>query len=145
MIVVPFIAAHLAGFKAQDNKGLVNKYMISEEYIQPIADYGPAYTGCIDGKPVIFAGMIQVHPHIGMAWAILSEDCKHHLVSATRAIDKFLDEHNHIPRIETAVKRDFTEGHRWAKMLGFVNETPDTGMKNFSLDGETYDLYARYN
>lgn len=143
MIVVPFIAVHLEGFKVQKGQGLVNKYMISSEYIETIADYGPVYTGCVDGKPMIFAGMIQIHPHIGMMWAILSEDCKNHMLSATRAVKKFMDDHAHIPRLETAVQRDFKEGHRWAKMLGFQNETPEIGMRNFDEAGATYDLYAR--
>lgn len=143
MIVVPFMSLHLEGFKAQDDQGLVNKYMISKEYIETISQYGQVYTGCVDGKPMIFAGMVQVHPHIGMLWAILSEDCRHHMIGATRAVKEFLEKHNHIPRLETAVKRDFKEGHRWAKMLGFVNETPEIGMRNYSEEGHTYDLYAR--
>jgi hypothetical protein len=143
MIVVPFMSLHLDGFKAQDDQGLVNKYMISKDYIETIAHYGPAFTGCVDGKPVIFAGMIQPHLHIGMLWAILSEDCKNHMIGATRAIKEFLDKNSDIPRMETAVKRGFKEGARWAEMLGFVNETPETGMKNYSEDGQTYDLYAR--
>jgi hypothetical protein len=145
MIVVPFISAHLEGFKAQDDQGLVNRYMISQDYIETIAEYGPAYTGLVDGKAVIFAGMVCPHPHIGMLWAILSEDCRKHLLPATRRVLSFMEAYKHLPRLETAVKRDFKEGHRWAKMLGFVNETPETGMRNFSEDGHTYDLYARYN
>jgi len=143
MIVVPFMPIHLEGFKAQDNKGLINKYLISEDYIETVASYGPVYTGCVDGKPMIFAGMIQPHDHIGMLWAILSDECREHMIGATRAVKAFMDQNNHIPRMETAVRRDFAEGHRWAQMLGFVNETPEIGMKNYGIDGATYDLYAR--
>ncbi|TXH10047.1 MAG: hypothetical protein E6R04_06345 [Spirochaetes bacterium] len=143
MIVVPFIPAHMDGFKAQRSQCLVNKYMAGPDYIDTISEYGPAYTGLVDGKPVIFAGMVCPHPHIGMVWAILSEDCRRHLVAATRRILSFMEAYNTMPRLETAVKRDFKEGHRWVKMLGFVNETPEMGMRNYDLEGQTYDLYAR--
>lgn len=144
MIVVPFIPVHLEGFVAQKEQGLVNKYMLSEDYIDVITNYGPAFTGLVSGVPVIVSGVLQVHPHIGMAWAILSEECRNHLLPATRAVASFLEGYK-MSRIETAVKRDFAQGHRWAKMLGFENETPERGMRNFTEDGETYDLYARYN
>jgi hypothetical protein len=65
------------------------------------------------------------------------------MIGATRAVKAFMDQNNHIPRMETAVRRDFAEGHRWAQMLGFVNETLEIGMKNYGIDGATYDLYAR--
>lgn len=45
-------------------------------------------------------------------------------------------------RIEAVVKAGFDEGHRFARALGFVCETPE-GMRGWGPAGDTYFLYAR--
>ena len=144
MIKVPFIEAHLEGFDIQKEQSLINKYMMDETYIKTISEHGDAWSGIVDGKAVIIAGVFQPHTHIGMVWAVLDKRCKDHMIGATRHISSWLDKCT-VPRVETAVRRDFELGRKWAEMMGFRNETPEFGMKNFGLDGETYDLYARYN
>lgn len=144
MISVPFLPIHLQGFDLQKEQSLFNKYLIDQYYIDTIGQYGEAWTGLVDGKVKVIAGVIQPHQHIGMVWALLSKDCNKHMIGATRAISRWLEDCK-ILRLETAIRREFPEGHRWAEMLGFTNETPEVGMKNFGLDGKTYDLYARYN
>ena len=144
MIVVPFIEAHLIGFEIQEEQSLINKYVMDSNYIKTISEYGEAWTCVANGEAVAIAGTFQPHDHLGMVWAILDKKCKDHMVGATRAISNWLDNYN-VPRMETAIRRDFKEGQRWVNMMGFTNETPEVGMKNYGLDGETYDLYARYN
>ena len=104
-------------------------------------DYCEAYTGIVDGKVIIIAGSLNVHDHIGMVWTLLSQGSERHLFSITKAIKEWLDRQK-IPRLETTVRHDFKAGHKWAKMLGFINETPE-GMERYGTDGKTYDLYAR--
>lgn len=142
MIILPFINAHLLGFKPQREQMIINKYLQDETYIQTVAEHGIAWTGIDDGEVKLIAGIFQPHNHIGMAWAILSEGSQTSLFSMTKHIKSYLNSCD-IPRIETAVRRDFKDGHRWANMLGFTNETPDRGMISYGIDGETYDLYAR--
>ncbi len=141
MIVVPFIESHIHGFNLQKDQLFMNRYLLDPEYVRFMAESGFAYTGIVDGVPVAISGMFLVHPHIGNAWALLSDRAYQHLLPITKAIKQFLEGQN-IKRIEVAVKHDFKEGHRWAKMLGFENETPN-GMRAYGIDGETYDLYAR--
>lgn len=141
--VVPFIPAHLEGFVIQEAQSLVNKYVMDTKYLQFINDCGDAYTYIADGEVQGVGGSIHTHPHLYMAWAFIGRDSGKHLFGMTKKIKDYLDGLG-VQRIETAVKRDFKAGHRWANMLGFINETPETGMKNFDENGETHDLYARY-
>jgi hypothetical protein len=46
-------------------------------------------------------------------------------------------------RTEMWVDANYPQGHRWARLLGFKNETEQTHMQSFMPDGRDYDLYAR--
>lgn len=140
MIIVPFIDTHLEGFEVQKDQMLINKYLMDPGYISTISNYGEAYTGLVSGKPVIIAGMIQPHEHIGMLWAVLEKDCKDHLFSATRHVQGQLSKWK-VPRMETAIRTGFKAGRRWAEILGFSYEGT---MKKYDMDGGSCDLYARY-
>lgn len=142
MIVVPFISTHLEGFDLQEDQIFMNKYMMDPDYIKQIGELSEAYSGIIDGKVYAVAGVFKPHDHLGMVWALLSKDANMYLTSITKRIKSWLDAET-TPRLETAVRRDFEQGHRWAKMLGFVNETPEYGMKKYGIDGSTCDLYSR--
>lgn len=141
MITVPFIPAHLDNFNLQKEQLFAAEY-VNDEFKDRLVFAGPAHTGIIDGRPYVIAGVIKTSAHTGSAWALLTEDSKEYMLSCTKAISAFLDSTD-IKRIQTAVRRDFKQGHRWAKMLGFTNETPEMGMKGYGIHGETYDLYSR--
>ena len=144
MIVVPFLPSHLEGFELQKEQSLMHKYLMDESYIDTIGLTGEAWTGLVDGNVKVIAGVFKAHEHIGVVWALIGKDGNKYMPSITKNVLKWLDKNN-TPRLETAVRRDFNEGHRWAKIMGFENETPEKGMKNYGSDGETYDLYARFN
>lgn len=141
MIIVPTIPAHFEGFVAQKEQMVTNKYIQDPSYVPMLCEAGLSWSGIVDGKVIAMAGVYEVHKHIGMVWAILGEGSEKHMLAMTRAIKNWLDNWD-CARLETAVRVDFYEGHRWAKMLGFENETPK-GMKKFGTDGETCCLYAR--
>ena len=140
MIVVPFIPAHLENFEVHEWQKDIKEYF-SREYAD-LLSMGHAYTGIIDKRVVAMAGVSQLAPTRWQAWALMSSDTKDCMLKITRQIKTFLDEFKGF-RVETPVHHDFKQGHRWIKMLGFKNETPG-GMKGYGLNGETYDLYARY-
>lgn len=144
MSVVPFIPAHLDGFEPQDAQMSVMRLFDREDYVEQLALAGQTWTGIQDGKVMVIAGIVMIYEHIATAWAIFGKGSNRNMLRALRAMRLQLDECK-AKRIETHILRDFKEGHRFANMLGFTNETPETGMINFGLDGETYDLYARYN
>lgn len=138
--VVPFMPIHLEGVVLHQYMGEWQDYLEDPEYAN-ILMTGPAYTGIANGKVIICSGVVKVGLHRYAAWALLSEDSKDYMLQITRAVKDFLKE-NDMPRVETHVLRDFDQGHRWAKMLGFENETPN-GMRKYGDNGKTYDLYAR--
>jgi hypothetical protein len=143
MQAVPLIDAHLEGFEPQDEQMFVSGFLSDPNYREQLTSLPGSYAGIVDGEVLIIAGVTMVYAHIGTSWAILPKGSEKNMVALTRIVKKVLDEHP-AKRIETTVRRDFDAGHRWVKMLGFRNETPETGMKNYGVDGMTYDLYARY-
>jgi len=141
MQVVPLLESHLEELQPQEAQAFIGNFLANEDYRAQLCFMPHSYAGVLDGRVIGIAGVAMIYPHIGTAWAILSNDSQKNMLRLTRAIKGFLDSFD-CKRIETHVKHDFTEGHRWAEMLGFKNETPD-GMNNYGIDGETYDLYAR--
>lgn len=88
------------------------------------------------------AGIIPVYPmRKALAWSLVSKDAGPYMLRLTKALKKYLND-DPIPRIEMFVNSEFKQGHQWAKMLGFVCETPE-GMKKHSPVGEDEHLYAR--
>lgn len=139
MIVVPFMPIHLEGLilnKAQ--KDLMEH--LTPEYAELLAS-GYAYACIANGEVCAIAGLLQVAHNRLQAWALMPENSNKHMLPITRQIMEFFKGLKGV-RVETPVLREFKEGHRWARMLGFKNETPD-GMAGYGLGGETYDLYAR--
>lgn len=108
------------------------------EWAENIAKCGPAYTGMIDGVPLISAGVSQQWDGRSFVWAVLSDKTGPHMLAITRLVKEFLDTRNEV-RLEMQVKTDFAAAHRWAKMLGFQRE----GTMRKYCDGEDFDLYAR--
>lgn len=139
MYVVPLIPAHLKNFDLQEEQLFVSKYM-DENYMNAVS-LGIGYTGIVDGKPVACAGILPVNERICSAWALLSKDACHHLLGITRQIVSRLDGLG-FARVETTVRHGFKEGHRWARMLGFTNETP-SGMRGVYEKDDVVDLYAK--
>lgn len=144
MIVTEFEFEHFGIITLQDNQKALFSHLIKDrEYSIGLKNNGPAYSMINEDTltNIASAGVIDASHGRGIAWALLSQDAGKHMVRLTREIKKFLD-NCAFSRIETTVQGDFVEGHRWAQMLGFKNETPD-GMKNY-CDGNTHYLYARY-
>lgn len=141
MIIVPALPIHFQNLDLQDAQMFVNKYVQDEQYIKQLCETGYAWAGVIDDKTIFIAGVFEPHEHIGMVWALLGREANENMISVTRSISRWLENWD-CDRLETAVANDFKQGHRWAEMLGFINETPN-GMKNYGIDGKTYNLYAR--
>ena len=138
--VVPFMGAHLSGFKVHGFMSHIQDSFESAEY-RELLEQCIASSYIVDGETVAACGIYQAGEHRWIAWGLLSEESGKHMLAITRALKAFFNE-NSYPRIETPVLHDFELGHKWMKMLGFKNETPD-GMKSYGDNGETYDLYAR--
>lgn len=99
-----------------------------------------AFSGLVDGKPVVCAGVLPYWEGRGLAWAYLGEDAGSHMAAIHKAVKRYL-EVAPFDRIEAAVDVEFEAGHRWIKMLGFELEAPR--MAKFRADGGAASLYAR--
>lgn len=141
MRLVPFNPVHLAYMDIQDDQSF-GKSLLDEKDYQDLLIYGNGRSLLHNGEVMFCGGVFPMTQTIGRSWAMLSKHSGKCLRFLTRETIKF---HMAQPfdRIETPVRRDFLNGHRWVKMLGFKNETPD-GMKYYGLKGETYDLYGFY-
>ncbi|MGB0818372.1 MAG: hypothetical protein ACPGQQ_05625 [Candidatus Puniceispirillaceae bacterium] len=138
--IIPFNPLHLRHIDLQDDQRGAEDWLENEHY-QQLLMAGDARTALYKGRIVVCAGVFPMTDWIGRVWALVSKDIGRELLPASRAITDFLKKSSYA-RLETPVRRDFSNGHRWCKLLGFVNETPEQGMKNYGHDGQTYDLYA---
>jgi hypothetical protein len=67
------------------------------------------------------------------AWPAITEKARSTLAAAREV---------GLCRIEATVQEGFDAGHRWARRLGFVLETPEP-MRFFGPDGASHYLYSR--
>ena len=102
-----------------------------------------AFTGMVKSKPIFAAGMKMVWGRVAEGWVIATSDMWNHPLSVAKAIKKdfakVAKEHN-IKRVQTAIRKDFTQGQRFAEWLGLENEGL---MKKFGFDGSDQYMYAR--
>lgn len=139
MIVIPFEAEHLQLLKLQESQAMIQPLMTDMEYAVSLQTRGPAFSAMVDGEIIAAAGLLPQWENRAVAWALIGENARRHFVRLTKSMVRYFDfaEFN---RLETAVKTDFAEGHRWARMMGFVREGT---MRGYAPDGCDYDLYAR--
>jgi RimJ/RimL family protein N-acetyltransferase len=87
--------------------------------------------------------MKMVWGRVAEGWVIATEDVWNYPLSVAKAIRKdfarVAKEHN-IERVQTAIRKDFVQGQRFAEWLGLENEGL---MKKFGFDGTDQYRYAR--
>lgn len=139
--VIPFEPEHFEQLQVQK----AQKYF--SDYVQNYANYGKilketglAFTGITDEGIVGCSGVVYRNPKVVEAWAVLSILFPKYSFQATKAILKFLKEHQELHRVQIAVNLEFQQGHRWAQMLGF---TPEGIMKKYDEFGNDHMLYAK--
>lgn len=102
-----------------------------------------AFTGIVNYQPIFAAGMKMVWGRVAEGWVIATNEIWKNPLAAARAIKKdfarVAKEHN-IERVQTAIRKDFKQGQRFAEWLGLENEGL---MKKFGFDGTDQYRYAR--
>ena len=102
-----------------------------------------AFTGIVNDKPIFAAGMKMVWGQVAEGWVIASNDMWKYPLGVAKAIKKdfarVAKKHN-IKRVQTAIRKDFTQGQRFAEWLGLENEGL---MKHYGFDGTDQYRYAR--
>ena len=102
-----------------------------------------AFTGIINDKPIFAAGMKMVWGQVAEGWVIATNEMWKYPLSIAKAIKKdfarVAKEHN-IERVQSAIRKDFKEGQRFAEWLGLEKEGL---MRKWGFDGSDQYMYAR--
>jgi len=139
MRIVPFEPDHLKRLLLQPSQAIMQPTMSKPEYAQSLHQAGPAYS-LVDGDDVFACmGLVPQWDNRAIAWGLISAESGPHFIMIHKAVHRTMRLH-YYRRIETAVACDFTQGHRWATMLGFEREGR---MRAYTPDGRDCDLYAR--
>ena len=144
LYIVPYTAEHGRFIlSCQMNHKLMDKDAQFDGDAMNLEQDHLAFTGMVGKKPIFAAGMKMIWGQVAEGWVIASSDMWNHPLSVAKAIKKdfarFAKEHN-IKRVQTAIRKDFTQGQRFAEWLGLENEGL---MKHYGFDGTDHYRYAR--
>lgn len=91
-----------------------------------------------DTNQILFCGgIIKYNENVAECWCVFHSNVKKYFRQMHMLSKRYFEIMNlKISRIEATVKKDFPQGHRWIKLLGFNYE------KTYTLD-ENFDLYAK--
>lgn len=138
MKTVPFIAEHLAGMTLQGGQAWAQGH-IETAGIREL-EGGTAFTAMEDDRPIACAGVVQVEKGRWLAWSYISAGVTpRNFLRIHGAVRDFLRGFD-ARRIEMVVDYQFSQGHRWAEMLGFTVEA--RCMRKYNIDGSDASLYA---
>ena len=116
------------------------KYM---EDAKNLVEQNLAFTGLINNDPIFAAGMKIIWGQVAEGWVIATNEMWKYPLGVAKAIKKdfanVARQHN-IKRVQTAIRKDFKQGLRFAEWLGLENEGL---MKCYGFDGSDQYRYAR--
>ena len=116
------------------------KYM---EDAKNLVEQNLAFTGLVNNDPIFAAGMKIIWGQVAEGWVIATNEMWKYPLGVAKAIKKdfanVARQHN-IKRVQTAIRKDFKQGLRFAEWLGLENEGL---MKCYGFDGSDQYRYAR--
>jgi len=116
------------------------KYM---EDAKNLVEQNLAFTGLVNKDPIFAAGMKIIWGQVAEGWVIATNEMWKYPLGVAKAIKKdfanVARQHN-IKRVQTAIRKDFKQGLRFAEWLGLENEGL---MKSYGFDGSDQYRYAR--
>jgi len=108
------------------------KYM---EDSKNLVEQNLAFTGLVNNNPIFAAGMKIIWGQVAEGWVIATNEMWKYPLGVAKAIKKdfanVARQHN-IKRVQTAIRKDFKQGLRFAEWLGLENEGL---MKCYGFDG----------
>ena len=102
-----------------------------------------AFTGVVNNNPIFAAGMKMIWGQVAEGWVIATSDMWKYPLGVAKAIKKDfakVAKENNITRVQSAIRKDFTEGQRFAEWLGLEREGL---MRKWGFDGSDQYMYAR--
>jgi hypothetical protein len=142
MMVVPLTEADVRAIEPQAAQDLPVEARVALVMAQ--AQAGPC-ASIVDatGTVLLLGGVItdENWPGRAVGWTILSRHAGPHMRQLTRTVSDWLDGLG-IARLEMYVDAQFPQGCRWARLLGFAQETP-LPMRRFLPNGNGAYLFGR--
>lgn len=139
MIVRPWQRGDTERLNIQPAQQYMRSVAPMEADLTPLSEAGLAFTGLVDDKPIIMAGLVHEWPGRATAWAVVGADAGPHFAAIHRAAHHFLVRAPY-RRIEAHVDVGFEAGVRWVKMLGFEMEAY---LRAFRPDGADMLQFVR--
>jgi len=102
-----------------------------------------AFTGMVNDKPIFAAGYKIFWGNVAECWLIATNEMSNYSLSVAKIIKKDfarIAKENKLQRVQTAIRKDFKEGIKFAEWLGLEREGL---MKNWGFDGSDQYMYAR--
>ena len=142
--IVPYTAEHGRFIlSSQMNHALMDKDARFEGDAMNLVQDHLSFTGMVGKKPIFAAGMKMIWGQVAEGWVIATSDMWKYPLGVARAIKKDFSrvaKENNIVRVQTAIRKDFKQGQRFAEWLGLENEGL---MRKFGFDGTDQYRYAR--
>lgn len=135
----PFRSGHLRFLAPQRLQRHDHAIMLNSEYAS-IVDNNFGLSAWDGNVCVAAAGVVPIFAGRAVAWAILSNDAAPYMLEIIRKVRRTMAG---LPyrRIEIAVRADFEDGKRFAKLIGMALETPEP-MRAHGANGEDEYMYA---
>lgn len=141
MIVREWLPDDVKKLSLQPDQEYLKDWMHSLDY-DALNEAGKAWTAESDtGEILAVAGITYQWENRGLVWSFISEAVGEHFVSFHKEVKRKIAEfQKECIRLEMTVDVGFSEGHRWAKLLGFSVEGY---MRAYRPDGGDVIMYSR--
>lgn len=134
---VPYRAEHLIELSKR-----TNHQNLSIEMAREFEREFFSYSGMAGDRVIFCGGFHEYWPGRVESWCVIANDARAEFLALFKMVKKKIES---VPfrRIESVIKLDFKEGHRWMRLLGFKKEAEV--MRGYGPMGEDFALYARVN
>jgi len=147
---VPFKAAHLGLLDLQDAQDYLSGMKLTYQQAKAIENVGMVYSGFYGDQILISGGIIKQWEGRYLGWALVSKEAKNHMLKITKFAQWWFDELQartpDMIRLEANVDKDFSQGQKWVKLLGFIPEhgtIENSTMEAYGLNGRDVVMYKR--
>jgi hypothetical protein len=141
MIIAPYQAAHFDEIVFQEHQAFLQNTAAGSDFAKQLESHD-SFTGLVDGRVIVVAGISPVWPGRAIAWAYFARDAGEHFIPIVKSMQRFLKALNGW-RVEAHVDANFSPAIRLVELLGFERETPKPMIK-FTSDGRSMYQYSRY-
>ncbi len=145
--IVPYTAQHGQFILSQQMNHIVleadKHYINVDGNAKNLEQNNLAFTGVVNNNPIFAAGMKMIWGQVAEGWVIATSDMWKYPLGVAKAIKKDfakVAKENNITRVQSAIRKDFTEGQRFAEWLGLEREGL---MRKWGFDGSDQYMYAR--